>query len=100
MNHFAKFCQANKQNVHVAEEAEEHEYDSEESLLKKEEITVINGSGKQLTTSITFLIEKTYKEQLVCQLDTGATCNVISHRNLVQLLQNDDPPLQRSAKAI
>ena len=26
-------------------------------------------------------------------MDTGATCNVISHRNLVQLLQNGDPPL-------
>ena len=62
-------------------------------MLKIEGITAINGSGKQLTASITFLIEETYEEQLVCQLDTGATCNVISHRNLVQLLQNSDPPL-------
>ena len=59
--------------------------------LKIEEITAITGSGKQLTASITFLIEVTNKEQLVCQLDMGATCNVISHRNLVQLLQNGDP---------
>ena len=29
----------------------------------------------------------------MCQLDTGATCNVISHSNLVRLLQNGDPPL-------
>ena len=65
-------------------------------MLKIEEITVINGSGKQLTASITFLIGDTYKEQLVCQLDTGATCNVISYRNLVQLLQNGDPPLLKS----
>ena len=71
-------------------------YESEESLLKIEEITAINGSGKQLTASITFLIEDTYKELLVCQLDTGATCNVISHRNIVQLLQNGDPPLLKS----
>ena len=68
-------------------------YESEESLLKIEGITAINGSGKQLTASITFVIEETYKEQLVCQLDTGATFNVISHRNLVQLLQTSDPPL-------
>ena len=84
----------------MAEEAEGYEYVSEESLLKKEEITAFNGGRKQLkqlTASITFLIEKTCKEQLVCQLDTGATCNVISHRNLVHLLQNGDPPLQRSA---
>ena len=46
-------------------------YESEESLLKIEGITAINGSGKQLTASITFLIEETYKEQLVCQLDSG-----------------------------
>ena len=51
---------------------------------------------KQLKASITFLIEDTYKEQLVCQLDTGATCNVISHRNLVQLLQKCDPPPLKS----
>ena len=95
MNHFAKVCQAKKEKVHVAEEAEaeEYGYESEESLLKMEEITAINGSGKQLTASITFLIEEMYKEQLMCQLDTSATCNVISHRNLVQLLQNGDPPL-------
>ena len=29
-------------------------------------------------------------------MDTGATCNVISYRNLVQLLQNGDPPLLKS----
>ena len=29
-------------------------------------------------------------------MDTGATCNVISQRNLVQLLQNGDPPLLQS----
>ena len=47
--------------------------DSEESLLKVEEITAINRSGKQLTSCITFIIEEEYQEQLVCQLDTGAT---------------------------
>ena len=47
MNHFAKVCQASKEKVHVAEEAERYGYESEESLLKIEEITAINGSGKQ-----------------------------------------------------
>ena len=94
MNHFAKVCNSGKEKVHVAEEAEG--YDSEESLLKVEEITAIHGSGKQLTSCITFIIEEEYQEQLVCQLDTGATCNVISHRNLAQLLQNGDPLLHKS----
>ena len=47
MNHFAKVCQAGQEKVHVAKEAEG--YESEESLLKIEEITAVNGSGKQLT---------------------------------------------------
>ena len=65
----------------MAEEAEG--YESEESLLKIEEITAISGSGKQLTSRITSVIAaEQFKEQLVCQLDTS----------LVQLLQNGDPP--------
>ena len=48
MNHFAKVCQASKEKVHLAEEAEGYGYGSEESLLKIEEITAISGSGKQL----------------------------------------------------
>ena len=94
MNHFAKVCKSGKEKVHMAEEAEG--YDSEESLLKVQEITAINGSRKQLTSCITFIIEEEYQEQLVCQLDTGATCDVISHRNLAQLLQNGDPSLHKS----
>lgn len=94
MNHFAHMCQSNKERVHVAEEAEG--YESEELLLQLEEITAVSGYGKQLTSNITFIVDQKYKEQLVCQLDTGATCNVISHRSLVQLLQNGDPPLRKS----
>ena len=52
----------------MAEEAEGYGYESEESLLKIEEITAINGSGKQLTANITFLIDERYNEQLVHQL--------------------------------
>ena len=44
-------------------------------MLQLEEITAISGSGKQLTSSITFIVDQEYKEQLVCQLDTEATRN-------------------------
>ena len=57
-------CKSSKKKVHVAEEAEG--YESEESLLQLEEITPISGSGKQLTSSITFIVDQKYKEQLVC----------------------------------
>ena len=93
-SYFAKVCKTDKEKVHVAEEPEG--YDSEEALLKVADITAINGSRKQLTSCITFTIDKEYKEQLVCQLHTSATCSVISHANLAQLLQNGDPPLHKS----
>ena len=51
-------CQSSKKKVHVAEEAEG--FESEESLLQLEEITAISGSGKQLTSSITFIVDDTF----------------------------------------
>ena len=46
-----------------------------------------------MTSSITFLVDDDEKVPLVCQLDTGSTCNVISYTDLVQLLQDGNPPL-------
>ena len=94
----AQMCHSRRKKVHVSVEVKG--YESEESFLQLEEITAISGSGKQLTSSITFVVVHKYKEQLVCQLDTGATCNVISHRSLVQLLQNGDPPLRKSSSQL
>ena len=51
-------CQSSKKKVHVAEEAEG--FESEESLLQLEEIKAISGSGKQLTSSITFIVDDTF----------------------------------------
>ena len=79
--------------IHFAEEAKVDDYDSEESILKVEEISAIKGQGKQMTSSITFLVDDDEKVPLVCQLDTGSTCNVISYTDLVQLLQDGNPPL-------
>lgn len=80
MNHLAKVCKSAKEKVHLAEEVEE--YDSEVLLLKIEEVTTIKGCGKQLISSITFLVEGKYSEQCTCQLDTSATCNVINYKDL------------------
>ena len=96
MNHFSKVCLSRKDSrgtVHFAEEANVDDYDSEESILKVEEISAIKGHGKQMTSSITFLVDDDEKVPLVCQLDTGSTCNVISYTDLVQLLQDGNPPL-------
>ena len=79
--------------VHFAEEAQVDDYDSEESSLTIEDISAIKGHGKQMISSITFLVDDDEKVPLVCQLDTGSTCNVISYTDLVQLLQDGNPPL-------
>ena len=96
MNHFSKVCLSRKDSrgtVHFAEEAKVDDYDSEESILKIEEISAIKGHGKQMTSSITLLVDDDEEVLLVCQLDTGSTCNVISYTDLVQLLQDGNPPL-------
>ena len=49
INHFSKVCLSRKgicETVHLAEEAKV-DYDSEESILKTEEISAIDGRGKQ-----------------------------------------------------
>ena len=94
MNHFSKVCLSRKDSrgtVHFAEEAKVEDYDSEEYILKIEEISAIKGHGKQMTSSITFLVDG--DEKVPCQLNTGSTCNVISYTDLVQLLQDGNPPL-------
>ena len=96
MNQFSKVCLSTKdgrETVHFAEEAKVDDYDSEESILKIEEISAVEGSGKQITSSITFLVDGDEKVLLVCQLDIGSTCNAITYTDLVQLLQEGNPPL-------
>ena len=46
-----------------------------------------------MTSSITFLVDGDEKVLIVCQLDTGSTCNAITYTDLVQLLQDSNPPL-------
>ena len=81
-----------EKKVRFVGEAEVDDY--EEALLKIEEISAIEGRGKQMISSITF--DGDEKVPLVCQLNTGSTCHVISYKDLVQLLQDGSPPLNTS----
>lgn len=56
-------------------------------------ISAIKGHGEQMTSSITFQVDGEEKVPFLCQLGTGSTCNVISYTDLVQLLQDGNPPL-------
>ena len=95
-NHFAKVCmQKSKQQVHMLNE-DESEEESEDDILSIEEISAVKGTSKRLTTKLVFKMPDNNKEKIECQLDTGATCNVMSHRDLMILLQDGNPAVEKS----
>ena len=71
--------------------------DDEDPLFKIEEVSSVKTAGKQLNAKIIFSdTEELYNTELECQLDTGATCNVMSLRDLAVISQTGDPPLRSS----
>ena len=62
--------------------------DSEDPLFKIEEVSSMKTAGKQFNAKIIFTNpEELYNTELECQLDTGATCNVMSLRDLAIINQ-------------
>ena len=98
-NHWSSQCFSKPENVHAVEEfdGQIERSDSEESLLKVEEISTVLSRGKRLFTCLNFMDSTDmYATELECQLDTGATCNLLSHRDLCNINQSPSPPLQTS----
>ena len=76
---------------------DEHETDTDGFFYKLEEVSSVQARGKQLYTSLEFADPNArYKTKLDCQLDTGATCNVLTHRDLSVICQTGHPALQAS----
>lgn len=101
-NHFATVCNSKKQNrVNFVEEEEEYDsHDSDLSLLTIETVAAVTGKGRQLLAKLNFCVkdceQANLKVPVTCQLDTGASCNVISYRDLSVLMQVGEPPLDVS----
>lgn len=99
-NHFASVCRSapRRQVKQIAEETDdEQETDSDEFLYQVEEVSSVQAKGKQLFASLEFYdANARYKTKLDCQLDTGATCNVLTHHDLSVISQNGNPALQTS----
>ena len=75
-----------KSEVHVLEESCES---SEESILKVEEISTVESSGNRWFATLRFHNKHAKHDTPVkCQLDTGATCNVLSYRDLSIITQD------------
>lgn len=91
-NHFAVACRSTKAVHSVLDDATDSD---DETVLQIEELSTVLSSGKQLLTHVNFL-DGEYTVKLVCQLDTGASCNVISHRDLAVITQNGEPPMKAS----
>ena len=98
-NHFVSVCHAKRSNSVVV--LSEDNSDSDLSVLQVETVSTLAGKGKQVLTELIFCIEDAdrvkYKKSIVCQLDTGASCNVISYRDLSILLQNGMPQVEHSS---
>ena len=96
-HHFASVCMAKKKSeVNLVQESHESS-DSEESVLKVEDISSIESCGNRWFATLSFYCEH-YKHEtkLKCQLDTGATCNVLSYRDLSIIKQEGNPPMESS----
>ena len=89
-NYFASVCLSSKQStsgVRAVDESDEEpvEESDEEQIFRIEDMSSVS-QGKQLFTRLNFLSSTDrLGMQIECQLDTGATCNVmIELRRLIQ----------------
>ena len=73
------------------------EKSDEEPIFRIKDVSSVKAQGKQLFARLNFLHDSDrLGMQLECQLDTGATCNVMSYDDLSRITQTGNPPLQSS----
>ncbi|KAK3737631.1 hypothetical protein QZH41_006456 [Actinostola sp. cb2023] len=98
-NHFASVCLSTKTNtrdVRAVNDLDDFSSD-EEPLFHIEEVSTVKSQGKQLLANLNFLNDShRLGTKLECQLDTAATCNVISYDDLSRIEQTGNPQLQSS----
>ena len=98
--HFASVCRSPsrsqvKQLAKLTDD--EPETDSDEFFFKIEEVSSVQAKEKQLFASLEFSdANARYKTKMECQLDTGETCNVLTHRDLSITNQNGNLTLRSS----
>jgi len=71
------------------------ESSSDGNCLSFETVSLVQTKLRQWFADITFL--NSAQEDLVSQLDTGATCNVLCLDDLSPITQLGDPPLKNSS---
>ena len=69
----------------------------DEDPIFKIEVSTVQTQGKQLLTKVQFLNQsEQFVTEIECQLDMGATCNVICYRDLASICQTGEPPIEKS----
>ena len=96
-HHFASVCMAKKKGaVNFVQESQDCS-DSEESVLKVEDVSSVETYGNHWFAMLSFYCEQNKLEtKLKCQLDTGATCNVLSYRDLSVIKEDGNPHMESS----
>lgn len=111
MNHFTKVCMARTENLHAGEQeqcdAETAEMSgSDESNFSlevdDEYVGILKGQkGRKIMVPVEMKVKKNNQTQIVqCQVDTGATCNVMSYKELCKLDGTNKPRLHPSTVRI
>ena len=105
-NDFATVCRFNEKSksrnrkhrdVRQVKTSDEESEENDDLLIKVEEVSNMKTNGKQINTTLVFSdMKEDYHTELQCQLDTGATCSVMSLRDLAVITQTGDPPLKSS----
>ena len=71
--------------------------DSEESVLKVEDVSSVESCGNRWLAMLSFYCgHNKHETKLKCQLDTDATCNVLSYRDLSIIKQDGNPQMECS----
>ena len=103
-NHFASVCKSSQKcpikqlmELSDAEQETDTDTDTDEFFYKLEEVSSVQARGKQFYTPLEFCNPDTsYKTKLDCQLDTGTTCNVLTHRDLSVICQSAHPAIKNT----
>ncbi|KAL9985245.1 hypothetical protein ACROYT_G007622 [Oculina patagonica] len=85
-----------EERIHQVEDS--NESSSDESCLRVETVSLVQTKSRQWFADITFFnsAEEEFSTTLACQLDTGATCNVLCLDDLSAITQLGDPPMKNS----
>ena len=92
------FCVRSRSSKKV-QQFEEDEESSDESCLQVETVSLVQTKAKQWFADVSFFksAEEDFTTTLACQLDTGATCNVLCLDDLSIITQLGDPPMDNSS---